>query len=207
MGRSKAEEKWSPHPPSGPGRAFKLSESSVPRRQHKEGSPKLPRALVIAGVSGSGKTRLGALLAERLGWPFSDADEFHAPEAIEKMRSGRPLTEAERQPWLERIRRAIHHAVEHNQPRVFTCSALRAEYRRTLLCDHPDAALIFWIAVDRQTLERRLRTRVGHFFGPELLDSQLQTAEEPRDEPGVIVIDGDRSPEEIVSDIVRASLS
>lgn len=127
--------------------------------------------LVIAGVSGCGKTTVGRALAETLGVPFLDADDFHPPENIEKMRSGQPLDDADRAPWLE----ALGEALAGHDSVVLACSALKRIYRDRLR-ERAGPIRFVVLEVPREELEKRLRAR-AHFMPPELLDSQLADLE------------------------------
>jgi gluconokinase len=132
--------------------------------------------LIVAGVSGSGKTTVGALLAGRLGWLFADADDFHPAANVAKMRAGIPLTDDDRWPWLRAIAAWMDDAIARGESAVVTCSALKRRYRDVLLTGRPEARLVF-LRVDRELLERRLAARHGHFFPQQLLDSQLAALE------------------------------
>jgi gluconokinase len=132
--------------------------------------------VIVAGVSGSGKTTVGALLAGRLGWRFADADDFHPAASIAKMRAGIPLTDADRWPWLNAIAAWMDERIARGESAVVTCSALRRAYRDVLLAGRPGARLVF-LSVGRSLLERRLAARHGHFFPAALLDSQLAAVE------------------------------
>jgi gluconokinase len=155
--------------------------------------------IVLTGVAGSGKTTVGELLAARLGIPLLDADELHSPEAIARMRAGIALTDDHRRPWLARVAAAI----DARRPLVVGCSALSREARARLRA--VGDIRLFLLDVPRATLERRLLARRGHFFGPALLDSQLDTLERPSPEEDVLVIDADR-PATAVADAVMTSL-
>jgi gluconokinase len=137
-----------------------------------------PVILIVAGVAGSGKTTVGALLAGRLRWRFADADTFHPAANIAKMRQGIPLTDADRQPWLRAVEGWIDERITADQPGVITCSALKRAYRDALLDGRPTATMVF-IVVSREELERRLMTRPDHFFPERLLESQLADLEPP----------------------------
>jgi gluconokinase len=160
-----------------------------------------PRILIVAGVSGSGKTTVGAMLAGRLHWPFADADSFQPPANIEKMHAGIPLTDADRWPWLERIADWMDDHIENGRSAVITCSALRRTYRDMLLHDRPWAWLVF-LAVDRDELARRLASRHGHFFPAQLLDSQLSALEPPQPDERAIAIPETGGPADTVESIV-----
>jgi gluconokinase len=145
--------------------------------------------VIVAGVSGSGKTTVGALLAGRLHWRFADGDDFHPAANIEKMRAGVPLTDADRWPWLRAIAAWMDERIARDEPAVVTCSALKRSYRDILLDGRPEARLVF-LMVDREVLAKRLAARHGHFFRAELLSSQLDTLEPPQpDEQAVTVIE------------------
>ena len=150
--------------------------------------------IIVAGVSGSGKTTVGALVAGRLRWRFADADTFHPPANVEKMRAGEPLTDEDRMPWLRAVAAWIDERIAAGQSAVVTCSALKRSYRDLLLAGRPEATLVF-LMVDRDILLRRVSARPDHFFPEKLLQSQLDTLEMPSatGEPHVrvIVADGD----------------
>ena len=157
--------------------------------------------LIVAGPSGSGKTTIGALLAGRLHWPFADADSFHPPANIEKMRQGQPLTGADRWPWLQAIAAWLDERIASGESAVVTCSALRRAYRDLLLRGRPGARLVFLLA-DRETLARRTAGRHGHFFPERLLDSQLADLEVPHAEENVFIVSAEGPPEETVAKII-----
>jgi gluconokinase len=148
--------------------------------------------LIVAGVAGSGKTTVGALLAGRLHWQFADADTFHPEANVAKMRAGVPLTDADREPWLHAITDWMDERIAAGQSAVITCSALKRAYRDRLLSAHPAATMVF-LQVSREELERRLLARSGHFFPEKLLGSQLAALEPPA--PGervhIVLVEGD----------------
>jgi carbohydrate kinase (thermoresistant glucokinase family) len=147
--------------------------------------------VIVAGVSGSGKTTVGALLAGRLRWPFADADEFHPAANIEKMHAGIPLADEDRWPWLRAIAAWMDDRIARGEQAVLTCSALKRSYRDLLLGGRPQARMVF-LSVDRETLTRRLAARHGHFFPGGLLDTQLDALEPPQPEERVLtVVPGD----------------
>ena len=141
--------------------------------------------VIISGVSGSGKTTVGAMLAGRLGWPFADADDFHPDANIEKMRAGIPLTDEDRWPWLRAIGAWMDEHIARGESAVVGCSALKRSYRDELLGGRPEARMVF-LATDRDVLTRRLAARVGHFFPEQLLASQLAVLEPPGPDEHVI---------------------
>jgi gluconokinase len=141
--------------------------------------------VIVAGVSGSGKTTVGAMLAGRLGWPFADADDFHPPANVAKMQAGIPLTDADREPWLWAIVAWMDEHIARGESAVVGCSALRRSYRDELLGGRPEARMVF-LATDRDVLTRRLAARVGHFFPEKLLASQLAALEPPGPDEHVI---------------------
>lgn len=134
--------------------------------------------LIVAGVAGSGKTTVGALLAGRLRWRFADADTFHSEANVAKMRAGIPLSDEDRQPWLRAVTEWMDERIAEGQSAVITCSALKRAYRRELLDGRPSATMVF-LMVSREALDRRLTTRPGHFFPEKLLDSQFSDLEPP----------------------------
>ncbi len=141
-------------------------------------------AVVVMGVSGSGKTTFGRALADALGWAFLDADDFHPAANREKMHAGTPLTDADRAPWLAALNAELRRRDEARQPAVLACSALRRTYRAALGAGLPDLRFVF-LRIAPETVRQRLHARTGHFFPESLLQSQFATLEEPTaDEDG-----------------------
>lgn len=130
------------------------------------------------GVSGSGKTTIGRTIADRLGWAFLDADDFHPPENRAKMRAGIGLTDADRTPWLAAVRGAIERHLERGKPVVVACSALKRSYRQELGAEDPRVRFV-WLDVSETKLRTRLAERQGHYAGTTLLPSQLDALEPP----------------------------
>jgi carbohydrate kinase (thermoresistant glucokinase family) len=153
--------------------------------------------LVVMGVSGSGKTTVGALLARRLGLPFHDADDFHSDENKAKMRRGEPLTDADRAPWLATLAARIRDW-DAGGGAVLACSALREAYRQTLGGGSADVRFVY-LKGARATLLARLRDRRGHYMPATLLDSQLATLEEPT---AAITVSIDLGPERMVEEVL-----
>ena len=137
--------------------------------------------IVVMGVSGSGKTAVGSALAARLGWAFEDADDFHPAENVNKMRSGLPLTDRDRMPWIRSLARAIGEWSARDRDVVLACSALRRSYRDVLRASVGDGASIRFVYLKGgyAEVDRRLRLRVGHFMPESLLKSQFEALEEP----------------------------
>ena len=152
------------------------------------------------GVSGSGKTSVGQALARRLHCPFTDADSFHSEANRAKMAAGIPLTDEDRLPWLRAIGDAIRNNAIRAADHVFACSALKSEYRRIL--DPMGECKLVYLQGSRELLAERLAGRQGHFFNPDLLQSQLDTLEEPQDATIIDIA----LPLQIIIDSVVASL-
>jgi gluconokinase len=157
--------------------------------------------VIVMGVAGCGKTTVGQLLATHLAWEFLDADGFHPPANVVKMRAGTPLGDADRVAWLAALRKAIAERLAAGRSAVLACSALREGYRRELR--RPGEPVQFaYLKGDFATIERRLRAgREGHYMPLSLLGSQFETLEEPTD---AIVVSVELSPEQAVLEIVRA---
>ena len=155
--------------------------------------------VIVFGVSGAGKTTIGKLLAQELGWRFYEADDFHSQANIEKMRSGIPLTDEDRWPWLENLRQLIKHSLEAGENAVLACSALKRAYRERLGVS--DEVRFVFLRGDYALIEKQLRQRRGHFMNPELLRSQFTDLEEPKPDEDVITVELGRTPEEIVEEI------
>jgi gluconokinase len=154
---------------------------------------------IVFGVSGAGKTTIGKLLAEELGWQFYEADDFHPRANIEKMRSGRPLTDEDRWPWLDKLRNQIKHSVATKENGVLACSALKRAYRKCLRVN--DEVKFVFLRGDYALVENQLRRRRGHFMNPELLRSQFADLEEPGPDENAITIELGRTPEKLVEEI------
>jgi gluconokinase len=159
--------------------------------------------LIVAGVSGSGKSTVGAMLADRLHWPFVDGDDFHPAANVAKMRVGIPLTDGDRWPWLRAITAWMDERIAQGESAVIACSALKRSYRDVLLGGRPEALLIF-LAEDREVLAQRLAARHGHFFPAVLLATQFDALEPPQsDEHAITVVEGpDDRPGDIVAKII-----
>ncbi|MBN3925486.1 gluconokinase [Nostoc sp. NMS4] len=156
--------------------------------------------IILMGVSGSGKTTIGKLLADSLEWEFSDADAFHSPENVEKMRRGIALSEADRMPWLQDLQTAIKHWLQENKNVVLACSALKDSYREFLLLDSERIKLVY-LKGSYELIQMRLKERSNHYMSEKLLDSQFYTLEEPLD---TLSIDVAQSPQIIVQNIRTA---
>jgi gluconokinase len=134
--------------------------------------------IVVMGVSGSGKTTIGKLLAESLHCEFSDADSFHSPENIEKMRHGIPLNDLDRMPWLLAMQQSIQQWLQENKNVVLACSGLKASYRQFLLLDDERVKLVY-LKGSFELIQKRLQERHNHFMEGKLLKSQFDALEEP----------------------------
>lgn len=152
--------------------------------------------IVMMGVSGVGKTTIGTLLAQKLNMPFYDGDDFHSKENIEKMQQGIALTDADRQPWLQKMRELAQHLQNTNQSAVIACSALRRAYRKALEVGK-DMEFVF-LKGDYDLIERRLQQRQNHFMSPALLRSQFEALEASDD---MLTIDVSDTPAAIVQTI------
>lgn len=153
--------------------------------------------VIVMGVTGAGKTTIGRALATSLGWEFHDGDDLHSDASKRKMRRGIALTDSDRAPWLGALRRLIKAMLSEGRDGVVACSALKQSYRDELVVD-PNSVKIVYLKGSTQAIAERLRNRAGHFMNPDLLQSQLDTLEEPRD---AIVVDVSAAPEAIVNTI------
>lgn len=162
-----------------------------------------PLVLVVMGVSGSGKTTVGALLAGRLGWNFAEADDFHPAANIAKMRSGIPLDDSDRLPWLQAIAAQIDRWRAEGRSGVVTCSALKRRYRDIIIGDRPEVRIVY-LKGDRELIAHRLTARHGHFMPATLLDSQFADLEEPGPAERPIVVSIGDSPSVLVERIIAA---
>ena len=160
--------------------------------------------LLVCGVSGSGKTTIGTLLAKRLGYVYAEADNFHPAANVAKMAAGHPLTDADRAPWLTAIGSFIDATTSAARPAVVTCSALKRAYRDQLRAGRPNVRLIF-LDVARDVVTERLQARHGHFFPANLLASQYRDLEAPDPDEHVLHIavnSSSTTPDEVVDQIL-----
>ena len=157
--------------------------------------------IVILGVAGVGKTTVGQALANSLGWTFYDADDLHRAEDRERMRRGEALTDALRQPWLDRIRAMLEQAVERAENVVVACSALKQQYRDMLSRGLPTRFV--FLTADEEVLQARLQQRTGHFAGATLLDTQLATLEPPAD---ALTLDA-AQPVDVLVELIRSAIA
>lgn len=156
--------------------------------------------LVLMGVTASGKSTVGKLLAEKTGWRFAEGDDYHSQASRDKMHRGIPLDDADRAPWLDRLHDLLLGWNRSGTSGILACSALKQRYREELARGIPAANLRFaYLDVPRPELERRLRDRKGHYMNPSLLESQIDTLEVPED---AIRLAGEEPPESIVRQIL-----
>ncbi len=163
---------------------------------------KIPCALVVMGVSGSGKSTIADRLAGRLSWSYEDGDRFHPASNVAKMSAGQPLTDEDRWPWLQAIADEIDRVCKAGQHAVIACSALKRAYRDVLVHGRSDVRIVF-LNGTKQLIASRLARRKGHFMPPGLLDSQFKTLEPPDASENPVAVSIDASVAAIVDDIVR----
>lgn len=152
---------------------------------------------IIMGVAGSGKSTIGSLLGQRLGWVFYDGDDYHSPENREKMSRGIPLTDVDRQSWLLALKKTSDELISSQNNTIIACSALKLAYREILQGEHREIVWVYLKGTYAQILER-LEQRQGHFLKAYMLRSQFEILEEPDD---VFTVDISLSPERIVDRI------
>jgi gluconokinase len=160
-----------------------------------------PRALIVMGVSGSGKTTIARALAERLGWRFADGDDFHPAANVAKMKAGHPLTDDDRWPWLRAIAAEIDRVAAGGGHLVIACSALKRAYRDVLSGGRDDVRFVF-LDGSRELIARRMAARQNHFMPPGLLDSQFATLERPGPDEHAIHVGIDVPVDEIVDGVI-----
>jgi gluconokinase len=161
-------------------------------------------AIIVMGVSGSGKTTVAELIAKRLGWPFMEGDRLHPKANVEKMRQGIPLTDADRAPWLDRIGEELRGWAAEGRSGVMTCSALKRAYRDRIRIARPDVRFVY-LKGSLALIEARVAARHHEYMPASLLQSQFDTLEEPTpDEPGVVTIDAAGSADEEAAAAIAA---
>ena len=168
-----------------------------------ENKPTVPQAVIVMGVSGCGKSSVGAALAGRLELPFIEGDVLHPETNVAKMAAGTPLTDEDRWPWLAVIGERMAEALERGEGIVVSCSALKKIYRDHLRAATGGRLSFVYLDGSRELLGRRMGARTGHFMPLGLLDSQLATLEVPTGEPGVVTVSIDQPVEGIVADALK----
>jgi carbohydrate kinase (thermoresistant glucokinase family) len=158
-------------------------------------------ALIIMGVSGSGKSTIANVLGQRLGWIVSDADQFHPAGNIEKMRAGIALTDNDRWSWLHAVAAEIERRRASGASIIMACSALKRAYRDILVQGHRDTRIVY-LRGDKDLIASRLKTRLAHFMPPGLLESQFDALEEPTADERPIIVDIDATVDDIADQIV-----
>lgn len=153
--------------------------------------------LIVMGIAGSGKSRVGGAVAARWGVPLIEGDDLHPASNRRKMHDGIPLTDEDRWPWLRAIAQAVDGVLSHHGNAVVTCSALRQSYRDLLA--RPGVRFVY-LKVSFAVARERLVARTGHFFGPELLQSQLDTLEEPQD---AVTVNAEQPVESIIEELME----
>jgi carbohydrate kinase, thermoresistant glucokinase family len=153
--------------------------------------------LIVMGVSGSGKSTIGKALADALGWPFYDGDDFHPQANVEKMSKGIPLTDADRAGWLDSLAELIRTSLQENRPGVLACSALKQRYRDQLCVDAAQVKFIY-LKGSYELIKARMQARPGHYMKPGMLDSQFAALEEPSD---AITVSIESEPAAIIAEV------
>ena len=146
-----------------------------------------PTVLVLMGVSGSGKSTVAEELHRVLGWPFQEGDELHPPANVEKMRSGQPLNDQDRLPWLQAVAHWIDGQLAAHQPGIITCSNLKRAYREITIGSRPGVTLVY-LKGEEPVIQERMLNRVHRYMPPSLLGSQFDTLEEPGDDEHPITL-------------------
>jgi gluconokinase len=153
----------------------------------------MAQVIIVMGVSGSGKTTIGSMLAHDLGWQFYDADDFHPPANREKMSQGIPLNDEDRADWLKSLQTLIHKNIEEGASCVLACSALKQRYREMLAVN--EKARFVYLRGSYEQVKTRMKRRKDHYMPVQLLQSQFEALEEPQE---AVIVDISNSPEEII---------
>lgn len=159
----------------------------------------IPTILIIMGVSGTGKSTIGKSLSQKLGWPYFEGDDFHPEENVKKMREGFPLNDDDREPWLQILRELILKQIKEKQSAIFSSSALKEKYRRTLAGENKEIHFVY-LAGSYELIMGRLQQRDHEYMPSTLLTSQFEALEEPQQ---AIKISIDQQVEEIIEEIIQ----
>lgn len=159
-----------------------------------------PKVIILIGVSGVGKADIGEELAEQLGWVFYNGADFHPQANLDKVAAGIPLTDEDRQPWLERLQKLIHQHLQQDQRAVLSCSAIKQSYRDILLKENEGAAVVY-VKGSPTLIGNRLRQRLGQFMKSSLMENQYEALEIPE---GVLTVNSDDPPRTIINQILKA---
>jgi carbohydrate kinase (thermoresistant glucokinase family) len=154
--------------------------------------------IIFMGVSGCGKTTIGKMTAEILGVPYYEGDEYHPQENVDKMSSGIPLDDDDREGWLQRLSDLIQEKLAEGESGVLSCSALKKKYRDRLSVD-PERVHFVYLKGDYQLIQERMQVRKNHYMPPELLKSQFETLEEPEN---ILTLHIDQPPQTIVEQVL-----
>lgn len=161
-----------------------------------------PHIILLMGVAGSGKSTVGVRLAADLRWPYLEADDFHPPGNIAKMARGEPLDDDDRLPWLIAIRRRMEEVRASGGRAVFSCSALKASYRDVLMGGMQRSVMLCHLSGPLALIQERVRSRSGHFMGPQMVASQFEVLEPPSD---AVLLDITQGVEKIVAQVLAAA--
>ena len=172
----------------------------VDGRDPEVGGGMTASTIILMGVCGAGKSLMGRLLADAIGAVFDDSDDYHLPENRSRLSRGVPLTDADRRPWYERLRQRIVEVRAQGRRHVMACSALHSGLRQWLRADDPPTQIMFvLLEADPETIETRMKTRVGHFMPSSLISSQFATLEITDD---LVRVRGDREPRAVLADLL-----
>jgi ribose 5-phosphate isomerase A len=181
---------------------FVASAQGVVRLDSARAHRGSPPILALMGVSGAGKSTIARELEARLGWPFEEGDSLHPEANVAKMHAGIPLTDADRQPWLESVAAWIDGQRANRQPGIITCSALKRSYRRIVIGDRPEVRLVY-LRGSEKVMADHLAKRSGHFMPASLLQSQIDTLEEPGPDEDPLIVDVGPSASDVAEQIIH----
>jgi carbohydrate kinase (thermoresistant glucokinase family) len=178
------------------------NEPSIAAAESAAARAVLPMVLVLMGVSGSGKSTVALELHRVLGWPFEEGDDLHPASNVEKMRSGHPLDDADRLPWLQAVAGWIDERLAAHKPGIITCSNLKRAYRQITIGSRPGVRLVF-LKEDEHTIQARILQRQHRYMPPTLLRSQFETLEEPGEDEHPVVVTVRGSIAETVTELLQ----